>query len=188
MTDGSRPIIIRTISTNKLTTSPHYAYILREYTKYFSECKQKHKRTNDGKFFLEVVLPLVPGYNKASWYQYLRRFKTDAGIAVNVVSAIEPQENSMRAENDLGNALMTAQQATQTGINAALNIGAKKLNDLMNDPAAQARMSVKDVIDLLFKAMKAQDSRIQAVKSIKEDNREQAKFDRAFNSATYGNG
>ena len=44
----------------------------------------------------------------------------------------------------------------------------------------------KILADSLFKAMKAQDSRIHAIGKVREDGREEEKLNRAFEDAAYG--
>ena len=46
-------------------------------------------------------------------------------------------------------------------------------------------LSPKDRADLLFKAMRAQDSRIFAVAAVKKDKREEKAFQKSFNDAAY---
>ncbi len=175
---------LKALSTNRLATSPHYANILGEYNR---QLKEKGK-VSAAKFHREVIAPLIPDYKLASWYQFLARFKTTAGLAAaNVavvrgrVSAQGPQNEL--AENNLEGTLMSNEMATQIGIQRALNIGADRLKEIMENPD---QMTPKEAIDLLFKAMKAQDSRIGAIGKVREDNRQEEILHRAFKDAAYG--
>jgi len=80
---------------------------------------------------------------------------------------------------------LTNAEATQKGINASLNVALLTLQELLEHPELLLKIPPAQRIELLFKAMRAQDSRISALKSVREDNREQARFERAFENAAY---
>ena len=169
---------MKALSSNRIATSPHYGKILAEYNDQLA----KNGRVNNKKFFELVVSPLVPDYSLQAWYQFVNKFRTTAGlVAANV--GVAPRSDPALEESKLENTMMTIQQATSLGIQRALNIGAARLKQIMENPEL---MTAKEAADLLFKGMKAQDSRIHAVGKIREDNREQEKFDRAFDAASYG--
>lgn len=170
---------MKALYTNKLASSPHYARILDEY----NELLAARGKVNNLKFYRDVILPVIPNYHPQSWYQFLRRFKSTAGLMA--VQVVNQTPNTIRrdAENKLQNTFLSNEVATQMGIQYALNIGAAALEELMANPQL---MTTKDAIDLLFKAMKAQDSRIGAVAKVKQDDRRQAMFQRAFAQAAYG--
>ncbi len=88
-----------------------------------------------------------------------------------------PRSLANGEENTLQNNLLSNEMATQLGIQRALNIGASRLKEILENPQL---MTAKDAIELLFKAMKAQDSRIHAASKIREDNRQQTMFEQAF--------
>ena len=174
---------VKALSTNVLATSPQYGNILQEYNRQMKE----HGKVNAAKFHREVIAPLVPGYSKASWYQFLRRFKTTAGLAAANVAVMQGRGNSEGPSGEIEEAnleqnLMSNEMATQIGIQRALNIGAERLKEIMENPEL---MTPKEAIDLLFKAMKAQDSRIGAIGKIREDNRQEEAMQRAFKDAAY---
>lgn len=174
----------RALSNNTLATSKFYGQILHEYNLRFI----RDGVVNGRRFFFEVIAPLLPEYKMQSWYQFLRRFKTANGLAaaqVGVAPIMGLQEKRAE-ENDFQKNLVASEVATHKGINLALNLGMQRLMKLVEDPDEVAKMSGKDVIDLLFKAMKAQDSRIHAIGKIKEDDREEKKFNRVFNQGIYG--
>ena len=83
--------------------------------------------------------------------------------------------------------IVSNQEATQRGISYALNLGAKFYEDLMtkyrNDPNSLTAYEQRIMSDSIFKAMKSQDSRIHALGKVREDSREQAKFEHAFQDA-----
>jgi len=163
---------------NRLVASPHYGNILREY----NERHAKDGSVNEKKFYEEVVAALIPDYKIGAWYKFIHRFKTTAGLVVANVVANQQRVPAGPEEEKLSTALLSNESATQIGIKSALNLGAKALDDLINNPHL---LSPKDRADILFKAMKAQDSRIHAIGKIREDNREEEKFNRAFSDANY---
>lgn len=166
--------VVTAKSNNKLVHSPHYGTILREYNERFA----RDGKVNAKQFHEEVVSSLLPHYKLHTWYAFLKRFETSAGlIAANAHQTAPPADPTQEARTLLSN-----NQATVIGIQSALNIGAARLKELLENPEL---MTAKEAADLFFKAMKAQDSRIHAVGKIREDNREQEKFDRAFDGATY---
>lgn len=166
---------------NILVKHPAYAKILFQY----NELLQKEGKVNNKKFFDEIVSPEIPGYKMQSWYMFLKRFKTNAGII-----AVNPETTTPdfmpAAEgitNELTHTLMTNQEATAKLIAGILNISASAAMEVIKDPT---KLTTKERIELGIKGMKAQDSRIHAVGKLREDNREQERFDRAFDAASYG--
>lgn len=170
---------MKTISTNKLAMSPHYETILQKYNQ---ELSQKGK-VNNSKFYREVILPLIPDYYPQSWYQFLHRLKATAGSSVAQASNQKELSPPEIQENKLQNTLLSNEKATALAINRALNIAVNRLQEIEKNPQL---LSHKDAIDLFFKAMKAQDSRIHAVGKIREDSRKEDAFERAFTRNAYG--
>lgn len=172
--------MIKAAASNRLVGSPAYAKILHQY----NEVLARDGKVNNKKFYEEVVLPELPGYHLQSWYQFLKRFKTNAGLVQAIIAdrSVIPSEINRDTENQLTSLFVSNNEATSKGIAMALNIGMETLRKVLENPED---LSNKERIELLFKAMKAQDSRIHAVKSIKEDNREQEKFDRTFDAGIY---
>jgi len=162
---------------NILVKHPAYAKILHQY----NEKLKADGKVNNLKFYREVILQEIPDYNLQSWYKFLKRFKTDNGIIPAVASKVAVVEHG-EIETEVSTTLLTNQAATASAIQRALNIGNERLKQLMDNPQL---MTAKDAIDLIFKAMKAQDSRIHAVGKLREDHREQEKFDRAFDNGAY---
>ena len=172
---------IRARKSNQLVTSKYYATILKEY----NEILRDYGKVNDKKFWTQNILPRIPEYKLMSWYQFLRRFKTATALVAAAItdqySKNPPNKNIEEAK--LEENLITNEAATNIGIQRALNIGADAFDQLINHPE---ELSAKERTELFFKAMKAQDSRINAVRNVRQDNREEAKFHRAFNNASYG--
>jgi len=178
----------RAISTNRLVNSKHYGTILKEYNRQFAE---NNGKVNSRQFLKDFIAPLIPDYPEASWYKFLKRFKSAAGIeAARQVGKIYtlpklPTGNALEETRNLEVALLENARATTEGIQSALNIGAETLREIFNGERISL-MSDKDKIDLLFKAMRAQDSRINAIARIKQDSREEKKFQKAFDDAAFG--
>ena len=171
---------MKTLATNKLATHPAYEKILHQY----NELHAREGKVNAKKFYEQVILPEIPSLHIQSWYKFLRRFKATAGLVVAQVVKGGPNSIKGYEEDDLQNNLLGNEVAVQLGIRRALNIAAERLQEILDNPE---RMTTKDAIELLFKAMKAQDSRVNAIGRIKEDRRQDEIFQRAFNQAAYGN-
>lgn len=173
----------KAIRTNKVATSPHFGRILQEY----NDRLARDGRVNEKKFYQDIVAGVVPGYSLMAWYQFIRKFRLPSGkLAVNTVVAIPstvvtPTE-IMEQKDKITNTMLSNQQATQAGIQAALNLGGQALLELLQNPQL---LTPEKRADIMFKAMKAQDSRIHAIGKVREDDREQKKFDRAFDNAAY---
>lgn len=177
---------IKALTTNTLATSPHYQRIMTEY----NELYKRNGRVNASKFYREVVRPLIPNYSRQSFYNFLHRFRTSTGLALAVINNAMPGQlpkgsapYGIDVDAELEHNMMSNQMATTLGIARMLNIGADALQELINDPT---KMSVRDRVELLLKAMKAQDSRMSAVSKIREDTRSQARFDREFEDVASG--
>ena len=183
------PRLHKTISTNRLVNSKHYTEIIRAYNENFADPSSKFKyrngRINEGMFWKEFISPLVPDLNKQSWYAHIRRYKSAAGLKSIIMLPPDPSFQKVEETQNLENALLTNARATSDGIQAALNIGLEALKKLA-DPEYFSTLKDRDKIDLLFKAMRAQDSRINAIARIKQDSREEVKFQKAFDNAAYG--
>jgi len=175
----------RANKNNKLVNSPHYGTILKEYNEQFAANGGK---VNGLQFFKDVILPLMPDYPLRSWYLILKRFKSAAGLEASRQIGKDitlPKVDPIEEQANLENALLNNARATTEGIQAALNVGMEALKKI-SDPDYFSTLKDKDKIDLLFKAMRAQDSRINAIARIKQDSREEVKFQKAFDSAAFG--
>lgn len=170
---------MRALKTNKLANNPAYPKILHQY----NEWLVSDGKVNAKKFYEEVILPEIPDYHLQSWYKFIHRFKTKTKMVVAEVVDGGPNSIKKYAENNFQNNLLNNEQAVHAGIQCALNVGATALEQLIYNPET---LSVKERIDLLFKAMKAQDSRVNTVAKVKKSNRENEKFEYALNEARYG--
>lgn len=173
---------MQALATNILANSEHYSTILEKYNE---ELKENGK-VNNKKFYEEVIHPLLPDYHMQSWYKFLRRFKGNDGLEIATVAHIDgPIENGPPAQQNLAMTILSNQQATAKLVAGLLNVSADAAAAIMANPNL---LSPKERVELGIKIMKAQDSRIHAVGKIREDTREQEKFDRAFDDAAYGDG
>lgn len=170
-------------SRNVLVNSPHYAQIIKEYNRQFADLRG---RINDKKFWESVIHSFIPNYSLMSWYQFLRRWKDAAGLeGVSKVPLLPQKVDPIEATEEFRKNFLTNEQATQIGINIALNLGTLTLREIAENPDILKSLPPDKRIELLFKAMKAQDSRIHALGKVREDSREQAKFERAFKNAAF---
>ncbi len=173
---------MKALPNNILVNHPAYPKILDAY----NTILKADGRVNNKKFWSEVILPEIPTYALQTWYSFLHRFKTQYGIAKAEVTFNgpynAPRETIAEEEKGISTTLLSNQAATVALVSSVLNISALAAKKLIEHPEL---MSEKDKIELGFKVMKAQDSRIHAVGKIREDSREQEKFDRAFDSAQF---
>lgn len=167
---------LKALKTNILVNHPSYLKIITQYNE---ELKRRGK-VNDKRFLEEVIATEIPHYSLMSWYQFLRRFKTNAGIIAS--ETLSATSDVPTADANLAKTLLSNQAATASFIQAALNIGADRAKMILENPAL---LTAKEALDLSIRAMKAQDSRIHAVGKIREDNREQERFDKAFDNSAY---
>ena len=149
---------------------------------------QRDGKVNRLKFYREVILPKIPDYDQNSWYGFLNRAYEKTG-ASNLPLPV-PDEQELTKTHQLGELqknLVANEIATQEGVSHALNLGAAFYKNLwqkyIDNPASITQFEERVLESSLFKAMKAQDSRIHAIGKVREDGREQAKFERAFRSA-----
>lgn len=170
---------MKALKTNTLVNHPAYTKIITQY----AEWLERDGKVNDKKFYEEVVRKEIPSYKMGAWYFFLKRFKTSAGIEKAEIEVI-PSNIPLEAVNRAKGALLSNNAATQKLIQTALNISAERAQMILENPQL---LSPKEALEIGLKAMKAQDSRIHAVGKIREDNREQEKFDRTFSDAMYEN-
>ena len=172
---------MKVLSTNTLANHPAYGKIIEAYNARLNA----DGKVNAKKFYEEVILPEFPTYHMKSWYFFLKRLKTADGIlptaivksnGVSVASADE-------AVTKLRTTLLSNSEATQKAIATALNLSADALQDIMENPQL---LSTEKKAELFLKVMKAQDSRVKAIGTIRADNRDQERFDRAMDSSAYG--
>lgn len=176
--DMIRCCYMKALPRNILANHPAYAKILHQY----NELLVKKGKVNNKLFYEEVILPEIPHYSLQSWYQFLKRFKTQAGLIAAEVVDTSPAEIKLDGEGKVVASLLSNGQATISLLQSALNISAQAAKDILENPHL---LSAKERMEIGLKAMKAQDSRMHAVGKLREDNREQERFDRAFNDASY---
>lgn len=166
---------MRVLSTNILANHEAYPKILAAYNMLLKE----KGRVNDKNFYETVVLKEIPEYKMSSWYKFLRKFKTEAGI-------VPVHSNAPVLHGEEGQALATSMlsnhEATQRAIALALNISADALQKIIEDPTS---LSPDKRAELFLKVMKAQDGRVKALGMMRADNREQERFDRMMDSAAF---
>lgn len=167
----------KTNSANRITTSKHYAEILTQYNTLYAQ----NGKVNKKKFWREVIVPLIPDYSYTAFQKFTLGFETQSGLLASQASII-PASPERQAEAALMENLKDSSLATRQGIAAALNIGVDALTELLSNPNL---LAPKDRIELLFKAMKSQDSRIMATAKVRQDNREEIAFQHIFGEAAY---
>ncbi len=180
------------LSKSKIITHPAYPKILQLYNEEFA---RTNGRLSDNRFFEEVVKREIKDTSRAAWYNLLKRVKTKSGMTIATPELLpeNPPVNKLVARENLEKTLVSNEIATQNGINSALNLGLEALQTLLADPVKmsqytpQERQELYKRSELLFKAMKSQDSRIHAIGKIKQDNRDEARFNRAFSQDGYRN-
>jgi hypothetical protein len=172
--------MIKVKPTNRIVNSPAYPKILSQY----NDILKNFGRVNNKKFYEDVIKKEIPSYALQSWYEFVKRFKTEKGLMEACPVTVENLDNKIDQENSLAVTILSNQEATAKLIQSTLNVSAEASKRLLEHPEELTDTDRK-LIEIGFKAMKAQDSRIHAIKSIREDGREAAKFDRAFDNAAY---
>lgn len=163
---------------NRLVNSLAYPIILSQY----NELLKTQGKVNNKKFYEEVITQSIPNYSAQAWYQFVKRFKTPVGLVATTVSEL-PLNAAEEAKNEVEVTMKTNQEATASLISRILNISDIAARKIIENPDL---IPIEKQIELGLKGMKAQDSRIHAVGKLREDNREQEKFDRAFDAASFG--
>lgn len=167
---------MKALKTNRIVNSPAYPKILEQY----SEWLQRNGKVNAKEFFERIVSPEIPGITLDGWYYFLKRFKTENGIMKAEIAEVRPEAIAGDAEEKTVAIMLSNDEATRKLIQATLNISATAAQEIIEHPE---KLSTKERLELGLKAMKAQDSRIHAIGKIREDKREQDKFERAFSDA-----
>lgn len=171
---------MKALSTNKLANHSAFPKIIEQYNLLLQKGK-----VNNFKFWREVILPEIPDYKMQSWYQFLKRFKTSQGIVPVEISPViqSPLAEGSAALENTAKIMLSNDSATQKLISNLLNISAQAAEGILSNPASVSSDTWKK-IEMGLKAMKSQDSRIHAIGKLREDKREQDKFDRAFEGAS----
>lgn len=140
---------------------------------------------NNKKFYEDVIRKEIPSYTMSAWYQFLKRFKTDIGLVpvkVATQSEVLTQPAAFVEEHKAAMTMLSNNEALQRSIASAMNISAQALEEILTNPEL---VPAEKRAELFLKIMKAQDSRVKAIGTIKADNREQARFDRAMDNAVF---
>lgn len=171
----------RAYTTNRLVSHLAYPKIMSAY----NEILARDGKVNNKKFFEEVVSKEIPSYTMSAWYQFLKRFKTERGLTT--ITATTPAETRTApagelAEQEVAETFLSNNEALQQAIANALNISARALKDVMENPEL---IPAEKRAELFLKVMKAQDSRVKAIGAMRADNREQERFDRAMDNAAF---
>lgn len=171
------------MTKSRIVREPAYQLVLELYN---DEMVKTKGNVNNLKFYREVVALKMPKISQQSWYNFLKKFKSNVEIVrATAITQAEVNKAPVRAgEEPLAVTLLSNEEATQKGIKAALSIGASALQEIADNPDVLKAVPHEKRIELLFKAMKAQDSRIHALGKVRDDQREQAKFERTFQDAS----
>jgi hypothetical protein len=173
--------IPKAYKTNKLATHLAYPKIMLQY----NEWLKRDLKVNNKKFWEEVIRKEIPSYSLISWYKFLNKFKSDIGLKEVEVMPHPGNPNLAPvaiAEGEVALAMLSNQEALQVSIAAAMNISAAALKEIMENPEL---IPAEKRAELFLKVMKAQDSRVKAIGTIRADNRDQERFERAMDSAAF---
>ena len=172
----------RAQSNNRLIKHKAYPKIMAEY----NEILRRDGKVVEKTFFEKFVRPEIPSYSLDGWYSFIKRFKTSEGLTVPrqiAGGSFHPPTSRTEAEEQTAIVMLSNNEALQNSIARALNISATALKDIMENPEL---VPAEKRAELFLKVMKAQDSRVKAIGTIRADNRDQERFDRAMNIAAYG--
>lgn len=164
-------------SNNKFFNSPAFEEVMKEYTQQL----QALGNVNLTKFYRDFVSKRIPGLSYASFYRSIRR--------LNNQKLLESQNNALTETNSKLSVIKSAQQTqidianeTRAGVAKAIAIGQAALEEILNNPDL---IPIEKRAELLFKAMRAQDSRVIAIAAAKRSKREEQTFQHAFREAAY---
>lgn len=164
---------------------PGYVEVIREYDRQLRAALAEGKKVNKRAFYRDIVRPAIPDLSEQGWYTHIRRFKDSAAlVTAQALAATGTPDDRDPAEvgESIEQTMVSSQEATRLGIQMALNIGSKRLKKILENPEL---MTNKEASDLLFKAMKAEDSRVGAMGKLRQDLREEERFQKAFGDAQY---
>lgn len=151
-------------------------------------------------FFIKVLSLHAPGLSKVAFYKLCKEHslnnKTDLSILYDgsgkptglVKLPVSPESvaaSAYKLKKADEEEVLDPSKATSRGIEAALKIGTNTLEAIANDPSQLMMMSVKDRTDLLFKAMRAQDARVNVAINARREVRAHKAFQHAFDEAAY---
>ena len=174
------------VSRSAIAKHPRFPAILEQY----NATLNRDGKVNETRFFREHVATEMPETKYINWYQFVKRFRTENGLSKSIYhpDAVLVTGEGAKQLEVLAKTLKNNDQATRNGISNALNLGATFFEALWEKystaPETLTPFEHKVLSECLFKAMKAQDSRIQALGAIRQDSREQAKFEHAFQDSS----
>lgn len=171
----------RAQSNNRLVKHKAYPKIMAEY----NEILHRDGKVVEKTFYEKFVRPEIPSYSLDGWYNFIKRFKTSEGLTVPRQIAgghFHPPTARTEVEEQTAIVMLSNNDAVQRSIAHALNISAAALQDILQNPEL---VPAEKRAELFIKVMKAQDSRVKAIGTIRADNRDQERFDRAMDNAAY---
>lgn len=142
----------------------------------FNEEVAKNGGVNKTEFYNTHIAPILPDFKKEAW------FKTIRALERNKKVDLPPEKPKTEIVFTPGSALVAPAESTREGIKVALNIGREALEQIRENPHLVPPYTRAK---LLFDAMNAQNNRINAIAAIRQDRREEAKFQKTFDAATY---
>lgn len=145
----------------------NFELILDKYNKF-------GKDLQDTKFFRMFVSEINPKITWDMWYAFIRVFRYN--IVVKRDKIIEAAEDNA----------VTMDLLEERSLKNLLSITNATIDSIINDPGVLNEMPVGKRLDVLFKAMKARDSRVQALVKKRADEREQTAYDELMQDAQYG--
>jgi hypothetical protein len=148
------------------------------------------------KFYTTVFSKTMPDFSKSFFFKYFSRFSNEGksniilkydndGKVLSVEPPPSPQALVVSLAQELAPANQDQDRATSRGIEAALKLGAKALEDLLEHPEELAAIPYKDRVEILFKAMRAQDARVNVAINVRKEGRANRVFQSAFDEAAY---
>lgn len=158
------------------------------------------KAFNGADFFRDFVRPSNPLVPLQIWRAYTRAFKRAEDGVLQIPSTYSvqmpkkekpdeppipdtpPLDNSFLAKDDR---FIAAGKLTEEGIVSMLRIGLRALQEVEKNPKL---MPIKDRLELLVRAMRAQDSRIGAMTQVRAAEQAVQRFQKNFSNAAYSIG
>ena len=128
---------------------------------------------SDRQFYAHEVQPIDPSITLRAWQTFMKKFRS-------IVAVKSDRYAEMLADKNMTDVKMQANVGRKLAV-----IADASLQEAIENPEILMRIPIKDRMNWLFQAMKAQDSRAKTAIRAKQDMREQSLYDEMMNEARY---
>lgn len=169
-----------------IVSHPNFVALVTEYNDAFRSPDFKTAR-----FHRDRVQQLIPGYDRTSFYNLVRNYSglngfvpvsDERGVIVNLQRNENLPTTKWHEERIPTNEGQAAAAITRRGIDAALKAGADALERIAEENNI---LPPEKKADLMFKAMRAQNARMNVTLAMRREARADVSFQRAFSDAAF---